>query len=58
VALAPPTGAAYATIDLEGTYMLEAWLNKGMAKPYVMASTTWGAAPQPVMEVSVDRLTT
>lgn len=84
VTLAPPTGAAYATIDLlyqptsweyiqflylannrlnaflvnEGAYMLEAWLAKGMAKPYIMASTTWGTAPQPIMNVSVDSLTT
>jgi hypothetical protein len=28
----------------EGTYMLEAWLNTGMAEPYVMASATWGNA--------------
>jgi hypothetical protein len=28
----------------EGTYMLEAWLNTGMAAPYVMASTSWGNA--------------
>lgn len=26
----------------EGAYMLEAWLNTGMAEPYVMASTSWG----------------
>jgi hypothetical protein len=25
----------------EGAYMLEAWLNTGMAEPYVMASATW-----------------
>ena len=25
----------------EGAYMLEAWLNTGMAEPYVMTSTTW-----------------
>jgi len=29
----------------EGAYMLEAWLNTGMAEPYVMASATWGTAP-------------
>ena len=29
-------------LENEGTYMLEAWLNTGMAEPYVMASTTWG----------------
>jgi hypothetical protein len=27
----------------EGAYMLEAWLNTGMAEPYVMASATWGS---------------
>ncbi|MBW1743885.1 MAG: hypothetical protein JRJ47_10740, partial [Deltaproteobacteria bacterium] len=27
----------------EGAYMLEAWLNTGMAEPYVMATATWGA---------------
>jgi hypothetical protein len=26
----------------EGAYMLEAWLNTGMAEPYVMATATWG----------------
>ena len=31
----------------EGAYMLEAWLNTGMAEPYVMASATWGSAPPP-----------
>ena len=71
VALNPPSGAQYATIDLlyqptsweyiqflylankgqntflaqEGANMLEAWLNTGMAKPYAMASATWGTAP-------------
>jgi hypothetical protein len=69
--LNPPTGAAYATIDLlyqptsweyiqflylandgqnaflanEGVNLFEAWLNTGMAEPFVMASTTWGSAP-------------
>jgi hypothetical protein len=31
----------------EGVNLLDAWLNTGMAEPYVMASTTWGAAPIP-----------
>ncbi|MFC1844094.1 hypothetical protein ACFLZ5_04830 [Thermodesulfobacteriota bacterium] len=31
----------------EGEYMLDAWLNNNMAAPYIMASTTWGDAPQP-----------
>ncbi len=37
----------------EGSNMLDAWLHAGadkgiaMAKPYVMASTTWGSAPGP-----------
>jgi hypothetical protein len=26
----------------EGEYLLEAWLNTGMAEPYVMTSATWG----------------
>lgn len=29
----------------EGKNMLEAWLNTGMAKPYAMASVTWGTPP-------------
>ena len=29
----------------EGVNMLEAWLNTGMAAPYVMAQTTWGTPP-------------
>ncbi len=67
IALNPPAGATYATIDLlyqptsweyiqflylannrqnaflanEGSHILEAWLNTGMATPYVMASTAW-----------------
>lgn len=31
----------------EGTNLLDAWLNTGMASYYVMASTTWGSAPVP-----------
>jgi hypothetical protein len=31
-------------LENEGAYMLEAWLNTGMAEPYVMASATWGDA--------------
>jgi len=38
-----PAGAFLAD---EGTYMLEAWLNTGMAAPYIMASATWGNAQQ------------
>jgi hypothetical protein len=30
-----------AFLALEGDYMFEAWLNTGMAAPYVMASATW-----------------
>ena len=71
VALNPPSGAQYATINLlyqptsweyiqflylankgqnsflaeEGSNMLEAWLNTGMAEPYAMASATWGTPP-------------
>jgi hypothetical protein len=29
----------------EGAYLLEAWLNTGMAAPYVMGSATWVAPP-------------
>ncbi|MGB9620380.1 MAG: hypothetical protein ACPL7K_08205, partial [Armatimonadota bacterium] len=33
-------------------YLLDAWLNTGMAAPYVMASTTWGTPPMtPVTDV-------
>ncbi len=43
----------------EGVNLLDAWLNTGMAAPYVMASTTWGAAPTPpTPEISLDSLTT
>ena len=31
-------------LENEGAYMLEAWLNTGMAEPHVMASATWGNA--------------
>jgi hypothetical protein len=31
----------------EGDLLLDAWLNTGMAEPVVMASTTWGTAPEP-----------
>jgi hypothetical protein len=31
----------------EGVNLLNAWLNTGMAEPYVMASATWGSAPPP-----------
>jgi hypothetical protein len=31
----------------EGINLLDAWLKTGMASYYVMASTTWGAAPTP-----------
>jgi hypothetical protein len=34
----------------EGVNLLDAWLNTGMAEPYVMASTTWGSAPTPPCE--------
>jgi hypothetical protein len=43
----------------EGINMLEAWLNTGMAQPYVMASTVWGNAPvPPEIDMIVDSLTT
>ncbi|MCG9747558.1 cytochrome c family protein [Shewanella sp. Isolate8] len=34
-----------AFLGAEGDNMLEAWLNTGMAKPQLMASTTWGSPP-------------
>ncbi len=34
----------------EGTNLLQAWLNTGMAAPYVMASATWGTPPAPACE--------
>jgi hypothetical protein len=84
VPLAPPAGAAYATVDLlyqptsweyiqflylantrenvflgaEGVNLLDAWLNTGMAEPYVMASTTWGTPPQVISTVFVQHLST
>ncbi|NIO47820.1 MAG: hypothetical protein GTN73_00045 [Candidatus Aminicenantes bacterium] len=43
----------------EGAYLLEAWLNTGMAAPYTMASTTWGKKPTPQLkDLLVDSLTT
>jgi hypothetical protein len=43
----------------EGVNMLDAWLNTGMAAPYVMASTVWGNAPVPAeIPMIVDSLTT
>ncbi len=43
----------------EGVNMLQAWLNTGMAAPYVMASATWGTAPAPpTPDLTVGALTT
>jgi len=43
----------------EGVNMLEAWLNTGMAKPFKMATTSWGSPPDPsTIGVLIDRLTT
>jgi hypothetical protein len=36
-----------AFLAAEGINLLNAWLNTGMAEPYVMASATWGSAPPP-----------
>jgi hypothetical protein len=85
VALNPPAGAVYATVDLlyqptsweyiqflylantrqnaflaeEGAYLLEAWLNTGMAAPYKMASALWGTPPeQQTPDLVVDSLAT
>lgn len=45
----------------EGVNLLNAWLNTGMAEPYVMASTTWtGSAPcdvpAPIADVGIAKL--
>jgi len=46
----------------EGVNLLDAWLQNGMAKPYVMASTMWGSEPVPpppqVKDLKVDSLMT
>jgi hypothetical protein len=43
----------------EGVNLLDAWLNTGMAAPYVMTSTTWGSAPTPpTPDLLVNSLTT
>ena len=36
-----------AFLGQEGGFLLDAWLNTGMAEPVVMASAEWGAAPEP-----------
>jgi hypothetical protein len=35
-------------LDQEGINLLNAWLNTGMAQPYVMASAVWGGTPPSV----------
>jgi hypothetical protein len=40
-----PAQGGNAFLGDEGANLLEAWLNTGMAEPYVMASTTWGTPP-------------
>jgi hypothetical protein len=40
-----PAQGGNAFLGEEGVNMLDAWLNTGMAEPYVMASTTWGTPP-------------
>ena len=40
----------------EGVSMLDAWLNTGMAAPYVMATATWGTAP--AADIVVNSMTT
>jgi hypothetical protein len=48
-----------AFLAAEGANLLDAWLNTGMAEPYVMASATWGAPPQPpTISAIVDALST
>jgi hypothetical protein len=34
----------------EGVNLLDAWLNAGMAEPYVMASAAWGTPPAPTCD--------
>lgn len=41
--LALANDGSNAFLGEEGNYMLDAWLNTGMAEPLVMASTTWGS---------------
>jgi hypothetical protein len=41
-----PAQGGNAFLGNEGVNMLEAWLNTGMAAPYVMASTTWHSDAQ------------
>jgi hypothetical protein len=40
-----PAQGGNAFLGEEGINILNAWLNTGMAEPYVMASTTWGTPP-------------
>ena len=41
-----PAQGGNAFLGMEGEYMLEAWLEKGMAAPHVMATATWGNVTQ------------
>lgn len=45
-------------LSTEGNNLLEAWLNTGMAKPQLMASTTWGSQPVSNDTVGVTNITT
>ncbi len=48
-----------AFLGAEGVNLLDAWMNTGMAAPYVMASTTWGTPPAPpAVDLRTDALTT
>jgi len=48
-----------AFLGQEGRNMLDAWLNAGMAEPYVMVSTTWGTQPVPsTPQMAADSLAT
>jgi cytochrome c553 len=85
VTLYPPSGAAFATINMlyqptsweyiqflylannrqntfladQGANMLDAWINTGMAQPFIMATASWDTSPEPPPEiVIVDDLTT
>jgi hypothetical protein len=52
-------GGQNAFLAAEGANLLEAWLQTGMAAPYVMASTAWGKKPVPqVSGLTINSTTT
>jgi hypothetical protein len=52
-----PAQGGNAFLGMEGVNMLEAWINTGMASPYVMASTTLGTPPDACTALSPTLLT-